>query len=155
MDRHKTAMFIGHSECFQIEKETLYPIIRELIGQGVDTFLSGGYGEFDYMSAHAVYEMKKEFPHIENLVVIPYFEFKVYEPQYIDGTLFPDGLEFVPYKAKIVQRNRYMVQNSAYAICYVNYHFGGAGKTYEYAKKQGLKIFNLGNMKSFSIPPHN
>lgn len=139
-------MFIGHGKDYDIEKEKLYPIIRELIGQGVDTFLSGGYGTFDFVSAHAVYEMKKEFPHIKNILVIPYFEFKIYEPQYIDETLFPDGLETVPYRAKIVRRNKYMVQNSAYAICFVNHPFGGSGKTYEYAKKQGLKIINLGRL---------
>ena len=48
------------------------------------------------------------------------------------------------FKSAIPARNRYMVDNSGYAICFVTHSWGGAAKTYERAKKKKLQIINLG-----------
>ena len=146
MEVNKTALFIGHRVCHNIGVKDIYPVIRELAENGVNTFLSGGYGSFDIISARAVWELKKEFSEIENILVIPYLNFNIFAPELFDGTIYPEDVEKVPFRAKIIRRNRYMVKNSAYAVCYVNNLFGGSGLTYEYAKKQGLKIINLGGL---------
>ena len=40
-------------------------------------------------------------------------------------------------------RNRYMVDNSCYCICYLTENKGGTAYTVNYAKRQGLKIINI------------
>ena len=44
-------------------------------------------------------------------------------------TIYPEGFEKYHFKAAIPARNRYLVDNSAYAICYVTHDWGGAAKT--------------------------
>lgn len=61
-----TATFIGHNECYGLSEDKLKEAIRELIENGVTDFLSGGQGGFDRMCVHCVYELKKEYPHINN-----------------------------------------------------------------------------------------
>lgn len=67
-----TATFIGHNECFGLSAEKLKNAIRELIEKGVTDFLSGGQGGFDRLCGRCVYELKKEYPHINNYLIIPY-----------------------------------------------------------------------------------
>lgn len=139
-----TATFIGHNECFGLSAEKLKNTIRELIKKGVTDFLSGGQGGFDRLCGRCVYELKKEFPHINNYLVIPDLSFNVYDKELFDSIIYPDGFEKYNFKSAIPARNRYMVDNSGYAICFVTHSWGGAAKTYERAKKKKLKIINLG-----------
>ena len=69
-----TATFIGHNECFGLSAEKLKNAIRELIEKGVTDFLSGGQGGFDRLCGRCVYELKKEFPHINNYLVMFYVD---------------------------------------------------------------------------------
>ena len=62
-------------------------------------------------------------------------------------TIYPEGFEKYHFKAAIPARNRYLVDNSAYAICYVTHDWGGAAKTYQRAVKKGLTIIKLGERK--------
>ena len=139
-----TATFIGHNECFGLSAEKLKNTIRELIEKGVTDFLSGGQGGFDRLCGRCVYELKKEFPHINNYLVIPYLSFNVYDKELFDSIIYPDGFEKYNFKSAIPARNRYMVDNSSYAICFVTHSWGGAAKTYKRAKKKKLQIINLG-----------
>ena len=83
-------------------------------------------------------------PHIKNYLVIPYLSFNVHDKELFDSIIYPDGFEKYNFKSAIPARNRYMVDNSGYAICYVTHSWGGAAKTYERAKKRKLQIINLG-----------
>ena len=73
----KTATFIGHGECWGVDKEKVRAAAEELIQKGVETFLSGGMGGFDWLGARVVYELKEKYPHIKNILVIPYLTFNV------------------------------------------------------------------------------
>lgn len=42
--KHKTATFIGHSECRQLDADTVIATIETLIQDGYTTFLNGGMG---------------------------------------------------------------------------------------------------------------
>lgn len=139
----KTAIFIGHSECYGADKETVRVAAEDLIQKGVKTFLSGGQGDFDWLGARVVYELKKKYPHIRNILVIPYLNFTIRNKDIFDEILYPNGFEKYHFKAAIPKRNRYLVDNSQYAICYVTHGWGGAAQTYEYAKKQGLNIVDI------------
>lgn len=87
---------------------------------------------------------KRKYPHINNILVIPYLNFNVFNKEIFDLILYPEGFEKYHFKAAIPARNKYMVNNSSYAICYVTHGWGGAAQTYEIARKKGLKIINIG-----------
>ena len=143
-----TATFIGHNECFGVSKEQVKDAIRELIGKGVTDFLSGGQGGFDRLCGRCVYELNMDYPQINNYLVIPYLSFNIYDKELFDSIIYPDGFEKYHYKAAIPARNKFMVDNSGYAICYITHSWGGAAKTYERAKKKQLCIVNLGEKRN-------
>ena len=134
-------VFIGHSDC-QLPMEKVKNAIREMIGNGVDVFLNGGMGGFDALCARAVFELKSEFPYIKSLLVIPYLSFKCSFADLFDGSIYPEGLEKFYFKAAIIKRNEYMVDNSEAALCYV-YTLGRSAKTYKRALSKGLETYYL------------
>ncbi len=142
-----TVTFIGHSDCYGLSYEHLYLSIQNLIQDGAVCFLSGGLGTFDHMAARAVYHLKSIYPQIQNQLIIPYPSFRIHERKYFDEIIWPDSLEMCPYKAAIPKRNRYMVDHSNYAICYITHNWGGAAKTYHYAVSKGLHMINLSSDK--------
>lgn len=143
MDKLHTATFIGHRKCFGISEDTVRQEIIKLTEKGVTTFLNGGMGGFDWLCAALVYELKKSGRQIENFLVIPYLTFKPNTTIYFDDVLYPEGLEYYHFKAAIPARNKYMIDNSAFALCYVEYDWGGAFKTYQRALKKGLNVVNI------------
>ena len=142
--RDNTALFIGHSDCYGVSAEEIENAIIELIHLGVTDFLSGGQGGFDRLCARCVHGLKSRYPDIKNYLVIPYLSFTVFNKDIFDEIIYPDGFEKYHYKAAIPARNKFLVNNSAYAICYVNHGWGGAAATYQRAVKANLKIINLG-----------
>ncbi len=141
----KSAVFIGHSVCYQIPEERLKEVIIESIENGVTDFYSGGQGDFDVLCAQTVYRLKNTYPHIKNYLVIPYLSFNIFNKKIFDEILFPEAFEKYHFKAAIPQRNRYMVNQADVAICYIRHGWGNAFKTFEYAKRKELKIINLSN----------
>lgn len=144
MTFNTTATFIGHNDCFGVSEIQVKEAIRELINQGVTDFLNGGQGGFDRLCAKCVFDLKNEYPQIKNYLVIPYLSFNVFNKDYFDSIIYPDGFEKYHFKAAIPARNKYLVDNSGYAICYVKHGWGGAAKTFEKALKKELHIINLG-----------
>ena len=61
--------FIGHGTCYGIDKEMIKTVLRPLIAdKGIDTFYSGGMGDFDWVCARAVFALKwtisaRDIPH--------------------------------------------------------------------------------------------
>lgn len=119
MSKENTAVFIGHNECYGVTSEQIKEAIVSLIDKGVTEFLSGGQGGFDRLCGRCVYELKKEYPHISNYLVIPYLSFNVYNSELFDSIIYPDDFEKYHFKAAIPARNKFMVDNASYAICYV------------------------------------
>lgn len=144
MSRETTATFIRHKECYGINSEDVRAEIIKLIEAGVTEFMSGGMGSFDWMCARIIYDLKKAYPQINNYLVIPYLTFTIAEEKYFDSIVYPEGFEKYHFKAAIPARNKYLVDNSAYALCYVTHGWGGAAQTYARAVKKGLTVINLG-----------
>ena len=144
MGKEATATFIGHKECYGVQAEDVRREVEKLIASGVTDFLNGGMGGFDWMCAKVVFDLKKSYPQIRNYLVIPYLTFNIAEPKYFDDIIYPEGFEKYHFKAAIPARNRYLVDNAAYALCYVTHGWGGAAQTLKRAQKKGLTIINLG-----------
>ena len=156
VDKMKVACFSGHRNLPQDYTElqaNLEKTIVELIERGVVFFGSGAALGFDQMAAEAVLRLKEGYPHIRLVMVLPcppeqqslkwndeqkkrYYEIleqadkvRILSPQYT-GKCMHD-------------RNRPMVDCSAYLICYLREQHGGTFYTVRYAEQCGLKILRL------------
>ena len=140
----KTTTFIGHKESFGIDRTKIKELIRDLIEKhGCEEFLCGGMGGFDELCARAVWELKGTFPHIKNLLAIPYLSFLVQNASYYDEIIYPAELEGKFFKRSISLRNQYLIDHAQAAICHIDHSWGGAYTTYLYAKKRGLQLFEI------------
>lgn len=143
MQKDKTAMFIGHDEVYSNwDEANVTAAVQALIDKGVDTFLCGGMGGFDWMCAMCVCKLKKTNPGIQSFLVIPYLTFNISNREYFDDVLYPD-LEKYYFKQAIVERNKYMIANSGFALCHVTHSWGGAAQTYKRAQRMKLEIIDL------------
>ncbi len=156
VDRSKVACFSGHrklpQDCTEL-RANLGKAIITLIEQGVVFFGSGAALGFDQEAATIVLKLKENYPHIRLIMVLPcppeeqslkwneeqkrrYYELldkankvRVLSPRYTSGCM--------------LDRNRHLVDNSAYLICYLRESKGGTFYTVNYAEKQGLKILRI------------
>ena len=156
IERTKVACFSGHRKlpqnCTELQSN-LEKAIISLIERGVVFFGSGGALGFDQLAAETVLRLKKEYPHIRLVMVLPcppeqqslkwnteqkkrYFKIleqadkvRILSPQYTSSCM--------------LDRNRHLVNNSAYLICYLRENYGGTFYTVKYAEYQGLNIIRL------------
>ena len=143
MEKKSTAVFIGHSDCYGVTVDAVTPVIEEAIKSGIDTFLNGGQGGFDRLCARAVFNLKQKYPQIKNYLVIPYQRFRIFDKELFDEIIYPFEEEresYYSYKSAIPKRNKWMIEHSSTAICYVTHPSSGAYKTFDLAIKSGLKI---------------
>lgn len=135
-----TVTFCGHKNIFGSAKvrEKLTVVLEQLVSEGADQFLLGGYGDFDSIAAMAVKALKKTYPQIKSMLVIPYLD-RDYDRTLYDDTTYPP-LENVPRRFAISKRNEWMVDQADVVVAYVEHNWGGAAKTLEYAKRKKKRI---------------
>lgn len=141
----------GHREVYENIEDEIDKIINELIeNHNINTFFTGGMGAFDGIFSSAVRRAQKHNPDIKLILVKPYFSAELnrhksnYQARY-SSVIVPDVLIDVHYKSAITKRNKWMIDNSDYCICYVSRDFGGAYTAMKYAEKKGKLYINLGN----------
>ena len=140
----KAVTFIGHGDAVSCNREKIKASVINLIEKcGSREFFFGGMGDFDRICAHILWELKKEYGFLKTYLVVPYLTFRIDQPLYYDEIIFPHELEGVFFKKCILLRNRYLVDHADAAVCYVNHSWGGAYKTYQYAKRKGLYLINI------------
>lgn len=138
--------FAGHSDInFDKTKETVQEIAEKLIVEhDVSEFWVGAYGSFDSCCVAAITDLKKKHKKIKLTLIIPYLT-KGKEEYYkkFDNILIANIPLSTPKKFYIIKSNEFMVDNSEFLICFVERTWGGAAKTYEYAKRKKRQIFNI------------
>lgn len=151
--KSKICCFAGHSEIYDFSiAEKTEKLVIKLIEQGVCEFWVGNYGGFDRLASSIVRKLKNNYSHIKLNLIIPYLTKEITENKLefsakYDCILIADIPENTPKKFYIIKTNEYMINNSDYLICYVSHSWGGAYKTYEYAKRKShIQIFNIGNI---------
>ncbi len=156
VDKMKVACFSGHrklpEDCTEL-RTNLEKAIISLIKRGVVFFGSGGALGFDQEAAAAVLKLKKDYPHIRLVMVLPCppeeQSLKWNEQQkkrYYDLLDRADKVRVLSpryTKSCMLDRNRHMVDCSAYLICYLREQHGGTFYTVNYAEQQGLEILRL------------
>ncbi len=132
--------FFGHRECPDDIRPALVRTVEWLICEkGVDCFYVGNQGRFDSMVRAVLRQMQQKHPHIRYGVVLAYFPANGED----EDTMFPEELETVMPKFAIDRRNRWMIDQSAYAVGYVTHGWGGAAKYMNVAKSRGNTLIFL------------
>ncbi len=147
--KNKTATFIGHRSWPDLKERRVRQEIEKQIWAGYNRFLCGGMGQFDWLCARCLASLKRKYPAVQSSLVIPDPSFSILEPSYFDEILYPKELEPYPLGPSIPKRNQYLIDHASLAICYVNHTWGGAAKTYQYARQKSLKLVNLGLLPTY------
>lgn len=151
----KTCCFTGHRKIPPAQYKNIAKRLRleieTMIERGVVYFGTGGALGFDTMAAEAVLELRKKYPKIRLILVLP-CKTQTHGWSEKDKAVYKNiqrACDKYVYLSEeytrdcMKRRNRHLVQNSAYCICYLTRHFGGTAYTVEYAKRKGLEIINL------------
>ena len=153
--KNQTCCFTGHRDCKDDRRlrKRLKLAVTELITQrNVRYFCAGGALGFDTIAALCVIRLKKKYPDIRLILVLPCPEQDRYWSDR-DKTVYKDIMEKadrVIYTSDRYTRgcmhirNRCLVDNSAYCIAYCGKSEGGTYYTLNYAASKGLEIINLG-----------
>lgn len=82
--------FCGHRDivCSDKLKRQLRFVLCDLITEGADSFLLGGYGAFDSMAAMTIRELKSTFSHIRSTLVLACLD-REYNEDLYDNTIYP------------------------------------------------------------------
>lgn len=155
--REKCCCFTGHRRIPPREglllRRRLRAEIARLAEMGVDTFLAGGALGFDTLAAQEVLRVRAEGALGVHLVlVLPCLgqeslwsqrDAAVYRAllRQADEVIYTGD---VYTKGCMFQRNRYLVDHSAYCLCcLMDTGRGGTAYTVKYARDQGLTVVNL------------
>ncbi len=155
----KTVAFTGHRpEAFKLHneedehiiniKQRLFNLIKEAISQGYCYFVGGGARGTDIWMGEAVLELKKEYPYIKLVTVIPHEAqsqpwSKYWQERYDKLMEKSDMVTVIEPEfsyASYHKRNRFLVDHASLLIAVYNGTKGGTQKTIEYAQKKEKQI---------------
>lgn len=152
--------FTGHRAIPSDKSKELAQRIKDGIeylyaNMGVTTFFSGGALGFDTLAAEAVIEKRKRHPNLRLVIVVPCRDQAARwsaadKARYERINRNADEVIYLAeryFNGCMHQRNRYMIDHSAYCICYLTKQTGGTTYTVQYARECGLRIFNLAHPK--------
>lgn len=154
MLKNKTCCFTGHRNMsFPPDeiKKRISDMMDILINHGVIYYGAGGALGFDTLAAQVVIERRIQHPQIKLILVLPCrdqtknWDVKDIEVYY-NIMQQADKIVYTSEKYHsgcMFKRNRHLVDNSSYCICYLEKETGGTAYTVNYAKEKDLKIFNL------------
>ena len=156
--RNRTVCFTGHRKMppEQLKEITrrLKDRITDLIGHGYLYFGAGGALGFDTLAAQTVLELKKTYPQIKLILVLP-CETQTRGWESCDVATYEEikaQADKVVYTSKeytrgcMHKRNRHLVDNSSTCICYLTENKGGTFYTVNYANSKQLKIVNIAEL---------
>lgn len=147
-----TCCFSGHrdisSESFSFVINRLLTETERLINSGVKRFISGGAYGFDLYAAAVVVLLRQKYRDIQLILALPCrnhnIKWHCADIAFFNSLLsLADNVMYTSeqyYRGCMHTRNRYMVDNSAYCICYLTKDEGGTAYTVKYAKEKGLSI---------------
>lgn len=153
--KSQTCCFTGHRKIPANLSESLSmrldSTIENMVRRGYRYFGAGGALGFDTMAAQSVIDLRKRYPHIRLILVLPCVtqadrwaedEQKTYRwiMEQADKVVYISQ-EYT--RSCMFERNRHLVDCSSACICYLTEDSGGTAYTVDYARKKGLEIINL------------
>lgn len=153
--KERTACFTGHRtipflQRRKIEKRTEEALI-EAIKQDYRFFGTGGALGFDTLAAQTVLRLRKTYPQIKLILVLPCLsQTRGWRPEDIaEYERIKAAADKVVYTSQeytrdcMFKRNRHLVDNSSLCIAYLTENTGGTAYTVDYARFKGLIIKNV------------
>ena len=153
--KEKTVCFTGHRkippEDLPMVSEKLRKTLVDCIEKGYCFFGAGGALGFDTLAAQTVLDLKKDYPHIKLILVLPCRnqtrgwnekDIALYESikEKADKVVYTSEYYF---NGCMQKRNRHLVDNSSICVCYLTNTTGGTFFTVNYAKNKKTKTINL------------
>ena len=139
----------GHRGLYANIESELEEVLDKIIQKNDDVvFLTGGMGETDGKFSSCVRRLKRKYPHIRLLLIMPYLtnELNTYKDYYIssfDDIIIPEELMGTYYKSAIGKRNRWMVDHSEIVIDCTYRDYGGAYTAIKYALRKNKKVISI------------
>lgn len=141
--------FFGHRDFNSSLQCYLYNFLENLAKDTDSYFLVGNEGAFDRFVQSTLKKAQKSTPHIKYSIVLAYLP-KTNDVQ-IENSLYPEGLESVPLRFAIINRNKWMIDHSDAVIYFQERSWGGVATAVDYAKKKKKILIPL-NDKSSNNP---
>lgn len=151
-EKSKTCCFSGHRILPKdFDEKELEKLVYKSINDGFDTFLCGMALGFDTVCFKVLEKLRKDNP-IKIIACVPcesqskFFK-KKQKDEYERMLNCADEVIYVSkeyFDGCMQERNRFMVDNSARLICYLNYGHGGTYSTVKYAVESGVEVLYLG-----------
>ena len=153
--KEKTCCFTGHRYIPGKIRRKLKKKIREavllLIEKGVLYFWAGGALGFDTLAAEVVISLKRKYKDIKLIMVYPckdqtrFWKKKdIRKYEYIKQK--SDKVVYISdeyTRSCMHERNRHLINNSKYCVCFLTKDSGGTAYTVDYAIKKGTNVINL------------
>ena len=153
--KEKTVCFTGHRTIpllkkWKIEKK-LKEALETLIEEGYCYFGAGGALGFDTIAAQMVLNLKKKYPEIKLILVLPCKnqtrgwdekDISVYESIMGQADKVVYTQEHYD-RGCMFKRNRHLVDNSSVCVAYLTEEKGGTAYTVNYANQKGIKVINI------------
>lgn len=154
--REKTCCFTGHRELptglgrWKLAAKLEKAIINQ-IENGIQFFGAGGARGFDALAARTVLKLKKRYPDIKLILVLPCRDQAKKWPsedveEYERIKALADKVKYTAQEYSpgcMHRRNRHLVDNSSVCICYLTKKDGGTAYTVGYARENHLEIINI------------
>ncbi|MBE6786714.1 MAG: hypothetical protein E7537_00025 [Ruminococcaceae bacterium] len=132
----KSCTFIGHRDTPKEIEPILETALNDLIiNKKVTKFYVGTHGSFDNMAQRVLGKLKKQYDWIDYSIVLAYIPKDKEEYKDYLETIYPDGLEKVPKKYAIIERNKWMIKKCDFLVCYVEHTFSNSYSFKEFAEK--------------------
>lgn len=152
---NQTCCFTGHRKIPLDQLESVTKRLRDVviasIKDGYLYFGAGGALGFDTLAAQTVLDLKKDYPQIKLILVLPcktqtrgWNQEDIEEYNRIMKTA--DKVVYTSqdyYNGCMHKRNHHLVDNSSRCICFLTEKTGGTFYTVNYASEHGLTIFNI------------
>ena len=133
--------FFGNRNCNPKIRTQLKESIISLIKNSYDTFYVGNHGDFDLLVLSVLKEIKIEYPYINFYVVLAYLPKNNAWENY--STIYPEGLENVPFKFAIIKRNIWMLEKSSAVITHTPNTTGNSAKMKALAEKKNKLVISI------------
>ena len=136
---------------FQILKSRIIKTLESLIDDDCKFFYSGMAMGFDILCAECVLELKKKYNDIKLICAIPFKEHgnslsQNWRKRFFEILNNCDEFSYISdeYNKQVYQiRNKFMVDNSDFVVCWYDGKLGGTRNTLKYAAKKHRVIINI------------
>lgn len=153
--REKTCCFTGHREIPGQDRkkiaENLEKTVTDLIDKGYLYFGAGGAYGFDALAAQTVLKLKKHYPNIKLILVLPCrTQTRGWDAKDVnEHERIKAQADKVVYTSQAYtrdcfhKRNRHLVDHSSVCVCYQTKETGGTVYTTTYANAVGVEVINI------------